>query len=180
MPDGAYQLPELAIEPILLDPSVDVGAIEDARLVVRLRQRVEKGRLSLERHQEHLQRLFTEIEQSNLEVDELRRLAEEALERERATTEQFDPGITSLKGKLARNERLRKPDARPYFEEAMRIADGWARAWHLLYERILECLETKQGDRVLLARPMTGEVDWTELSREHIARYPKIRARLAE
>jgi hypothetical protein len=32
----------------------------------------------------------------------------------------------------------------------------------------------------LRAKPMKGEVDWAELSREHIARYPKIRARLAE
>jgi hypothetical protein len=30
------------------------------------------------------------------------------------------------------------------------------------------------------AKPVKGEVDWAELSREHIARYPKIRARLAE
>jgi hypothetical protein len=30
------------------------------------------------------------------------------------------------------------------------------------------------------ARPVEGEVDYAELSREHIERYPKIRARLAE
>jgi hypothetical protein len=34
--------------------------------------------------------------------------------------------------------------------------------------------------KVLRAKPAKGEVDWAELSREHIARYPKIRARLAE
>ena len=34
--------------------------------------------------------------------------------------------------------------------------------------------------KVLRAKPINGEVDWAELSREHIARYPKIRARLAE
>jgi hypothetical protein len=34
--------------------------------------------------------------------------------------------------------------------------------------------------KVLRAGPVKGEVDWAELSREHIARYPKIRARLAE
>lgn len=32
----------------------------------------------------------------------------------------------------------------------------------------------------LRARPVKGKVDYAELSREHIARYPKIRARLAE
>ncbi len=33
---------------------------------------------------------------------------------------------------------------------------------------------------VLRARPVKGKIDYAELSREHIARYPKIRARLAE
>jgi hypothetical protein len=33
---------------------------------------------------------------------------------------------------------------------------------------------------VLRARPVEGEVDYAELSREHLARYPKIRAALAE
>lgn len=34
--------------------------------------------------------------------------------------------------------------------------------------------------KILRAKPAKREVDWAELSREHIARYPKIRARLAE
>lgn len=33
---------------------------------------------------------------------------------------------------------------------------------------------------VLPARPVEGEIDHVELSREHMARYPKIRAALAE
>lgn len=35
-------------------------------------------------------------------------------------------------------------------------------------------------ETVLRARPVKGKIDYAELSREHIARYPKIRARLAE
>jgi hypothetical protein len=38
----------------------------------------------------------------------------------------------------------------------------------------------REEKKVLRAKPVKGEVDWAELSREHIARYPKIRARLAE
>ena len=30
--------------------------------------------------------------------------------------------------------------------------------------------------KILRARPVKGEIDYAELSREHIARYPKIRA----
>jgi hypothetical protein len=33
---------------------------------------------------------------------------------------------------------------------------------------------------ILRAHPVEGEIDYAELRREHIARYPKIRAALAE
>jgi hypothetical protein len=36
------------------------------------------------------------------------------------------------------------------------------------------------ADKVLRARPVKGEIDYAELSREHIARYPKILAALAK
>ncbi|HEX3861854.1 MAG TPA: hypothetical protein VHY35_09220 [Stellaceae bacterium] len=36
------------------------------------------------------------------------------------------------------------------------------------------------GNEVLRARPVKGEIDYAELSREHMARYPKIRAALAK
>ena len=35
-------------------------------------------------------------------------------------------------------------------------------------------------DEVLRARPVKGKINWAELSREHIRRYPKIRAALAK
>jgi hypothetical protein len=40
--------------------------------------------------------------------------------------------------------------------------------------------ERDGGKKVLRARPVKGEIDYAELSRQHMARYPKIRARLAE
>jgi hypothetical protein len=39
--------------------------------------------------------------------------------------------------------------------------------------------QPKPGE-VLRARPVKGKIDYAEMSREHVARYPKIRARLAE
>jgi hypothetical protein len=40
--------------------------------------------------------------------------------------------------------------------------------------------KSRDEKKMLPAKSVEGEVDWAELSREHIARYPKIRARLAE
>jgi hypothetical protein len=54
-------------------------------------------------------------------------------------------------------------------------------------DAIMDTLEKKNtvpkpaaDKKVLRARPLKGAIDYAELSREHIARYPKIRARLAE
>jgi hypothetical protein len=41
-------------------------------------------------------------------------------------------------------------------------------------------VEPSGEKKVLRARPVKGPIDYADLSREHIARYPKIRARLAE
>jgi len=38
----------------------------------------------------------------------------------------------------------------------------------------------RKEKKVLRAKPVKGEPDWAELGREHIARYPRIRAALAE
>ena len=40
--------------------------------------------------------------------------------------------------------------------------------------------EQRTAGEVLRARPIAGEIDYAELSREHMARYPKIRAALAK
>ena len=38
----------------------------------------------------------------------------------------------------------------------------------------------EKREEILRARPVSGEIDYPELSREHMARYPKIRAALAK
>jgi hypothetical protein len=45
---------------------------------------------------------------------------------------------------------------------------------------ILQQEEEARRQEVRRARPVAGEINYAELSREHIARYPKIRAALAE
>jgi hypothetical protein len=40
--------------------------------------------------------------------------------------------------------------------------------------------QRRDDKKILRARPVKDKIDYAELSREHIARYPRIRARLAE
>ena len=68
--------------------------------------------------------------------------------------------------------------------------DGAGGAWFLtrfrLYQdlgrqfQIPPAMPTRIGEPILRARPVAGAVDHEALSREHMARYPKIRAALAK
>jgi hypothetical protein len=69
-------------------------------------------------------------------------------------------------------------DLRQALEKARDIAVGWLKVYDSAYERLLDLAAEKRG--ILKARPIEGEIDYAELSREHIARYPKIRAALAK
>jgi acyl carrier protein phosphodiesterase len=66
-------------------------------------------------------------------------------------------------------------------QESVDIAEAWLALYRELHDKLLELAAQRQpADAVLRARPVEGEIDYAEMSREHIARYPKIRARLAE
>ncbi|HEV2100446.1 MAG TPA: hypothetical protein VGR45_16190 [Stellaceae bacterium] len=58
---------------------------------------------------------------------------------------------------------------------------GWTTPYQRLCGKLLELAAKRRPTGVVLrARPPESDIDYAQLSREHIARYPKIRARLAE
>lgn len=67
-------------------------------------------------------------------------------------------------------------------QELHDTALAWLMIYQSLRERLLKLASERQGDTggVLRARPIEGDIDYAELSRQHIARYPKIRAALAK
>jgi len=74
------------------------------------------------------------------------------------------------------------PEAYALVQQAVEIVTSYV-SGYLEARDPLICVDAKQQmapTAVLSAPPFNGEVDYAELSREHIARYPKIRAALAE
>ena len=58
---------------------------------------------------------------------------------------------------------------------------GYAAGYQNLRARLIRFdAERRTAGDVLRARPIEGEIDYAKLSREHMARYPKIRAALAK
>jgi hypothetical protein len=108
--------------------------------------------------------------------------ARKADEKERGASAQFQPVIFLLKSALEPPTDPFEADVQQLLRNSIKILEGWLafyRGFHAMLSR--QAAEHRAvTEKVLRAKPMKGEVDWAELSREHIARYPKIRARLAE
>jgi hypothetical protein len=97
----------------------------------------------------------------------------------RAAAEQLLPQIDALQRKLAAREM--SPEVRRMRERSIAVAEDWLALYRDLHAKLLRlAAERRPAGEVLHAQPVEGEVDYAELSREHLARYPKIRAALAE
>ena len=74
------------------------------------------------------------------------------------------------------------PEAYALVKQAVEIVTSYVSGYLESRDQLIR-VDAKQRlapTAVLRAQPVEGEVDYAKLSREHIARYPKIRAALAE
>jgi hypothetical protein len=66
-------------------------------------------------------------------------------------------------------------------QESIQVAKGWLALYCDIRERLQRlAAQRRPADVVLRAKPVQGEVDDKGLSREFIARFPKLRAALAK
>lgn len=174
-----YDLPPgTLVDALFSDPA----SAERSSLIAKLRDWREKGQAALEKQREKLRKLFEQVAQNDAESTELADLAEIVLRGERAAAERLRPRLEALQEKLAAEGHKLDPEMRRYFQENLDIGAGWLEFYKTLRDRLHTLASgRKPGSEVILpARPMAGDVDYPRLSREHIARYPKIRAALAE
>jgi len=74
------------------------------------------------------------------------------------------------------------PEADALVQQAVEIVTSYVSGYLGSRDQLtrVDPKQTVAPTAVLRARPVEGEVDYAELSREHLARYPKIRAALAK
>ena len=90
--------------------------------------------------------------------------------------------VISLQNYLTGSSWRDDPEAYALVQQAVEIVTSYVSGYLRLSGKPIR-IDAEQcagAAAVLRARPVEGEVDYAELSREHIARYPKIRAALAE
>jgi hypothetical protein len=153
---------------------------ERQQLIADLREIVNQGHAALEQLRAHFDEHLANIARSDVDPERLASLVQGAGEKRGAAAEKVYPVIEGLQRKIVKHSDL--PEALRCLEEGVEIAKSALGFYDSFHRKLLNlAAERRQNARkVLRARPVAGEIDYAELSREHIARYPKIRAALAE
>lgn len=167
-----------------------LGSTELRQLDKRLRDRTELERLRKETEidlaelKDTTAWLAEHFEQSapdNLDPDWLANAAKQALEKERQAAANFRPVIAALKGALAPPDDQFEADLQELLRDGIEVLEGWLAFYQQFYTMLArQAAERCTSRKVLRARPVEGKVDHEALSREFMARFPKIRAALAE
>jgi len=103
-------------------------------------------------------------------------------EKEAAAATVLIPRIQSLQRYLSDTSPDDDPEAHQLFERAVNIAFGYVSGYQNLRDQLIlfDVERAATAEEVRRAHPIEGEINYAELSREHITRYPKIRAALAK
>jgi hypothetical protein len=98
-----------------------------------------------------------------------------------AAAKKLYPQLDALQRKLGAPHGHISRDARQALQQSIKVAEAWLTLYRDLQNKLLK-LAAKQrpAHAVLRAHPIEGDIDHDTLTREVIARFPKILAALAE
>ena len=156
----------------------EVSPPKRAQLLGQLRKQQDEARAALKKQANALDKLY---EDARRDAVDPARLAETILEKQRATAERVGPAIEALQERLSARGGTLDPDIRQSAQESLNLLEAWLLPYQDLRERLLKlAAERQNGEGILRAKPVVGDIDHQALSREFMARFPKIRAALAK
>jgi len=146
-----------------------------------LRNQVRQDRAELREAVEALRELFDQPAPGDIEASWIAQTLDEAKAKRQEVKEIFTPALERLRWHL-RSEIELPPEIEDLIRDGILILEGYLDYYTRLHEMLTRHLAERRAvaDETMRARPVKGKIDYGKLSREHIARYPKIRARLAE
>jgi hypothetical protein len=116
---------------------------------------------------------------SSQELDDLSGLATHQL---RVADEEMAPALESLRAKIAKGAAARDVPTENCFQENVATLNRLLSLHRRLSANLLKLVADRRsvGGETLRARPVEGEIDHEALSREFMARFPRLRAALAK
>lgn len=155
------------------DPRADRA--ERARLLTNIREQLEELRSSNEAFGQSASGRSAASAEGAAEAAAIR-------SREAASVEMLRPRILSLQRYLTDTAWSDDREARKLLQDAINVFVAYIGGYQDIRDHLLR-EQTDQGPtsyEILRARPVKGKVDHAALSREFMARFPKIRAALAK
>jgi hypothetical protein len=178
MSDAIESWPQLFPAPALIEAvGTSISTAEKATALARLRRHLKKSRASLAEHDRKFNEMCDKAGRE-LPIEGLVQLAERIRESEKGAAERLDPWIRALREALAASGSEGRQD----IEELIDISVAWLGVYQDTRARLLKIAAERQGGtgEVLRAHPIEGEIDHEAVTREIIARFPKILAALAK
>jgi hypothetical protein len=152
-----------------------------ASLLAQIRDQLEKLRVADEKLQAKLRQFYEGTSKDGIRATEAEQAALVLREDESVAANTLRPRILSLQRYLTGTSLNDDPEAHQLLEKAINIAVGYVAGYQDLRDQWIRlAAERRPADVVLRAKPVQGEVDHDALSREFIARFPKLRAALAK
>lgn len=171
----------LDIEPLVVSVeafSSATAAADRARLLAQIRHQLEDLRAVDEKSRAEFERALA----GGTAAAEPEQAASASREDESAAAKILRPRIESLQRYLTDTSSSDDPEAHQLLHKAVNIATGYMAGYQNVRDQLITLGAEQHATtgKILRARPVIGEIDYAELSREHMARYPKIRAALAK
>ncbi|HTQ32844.1 MAG TPA: hypothetical protein VMI30_01635 [Stellaceae bacterium] len=151
-----------------------------SKFLGRLERRLTKARFQLRRLRNEETQAYIETGGGTVDPTRFVRQTEAILEKQQRAAEELRSEVDALKEKFATSL---DSEAEKLIDESRNVAVGWFVAIGillLLLWKLGQESQAKPERRVLRAKPATGEVDHEALTREFMARFPKLRAALAK
>jgi len=161
---------------------LDFATGAQSALPARLRDHIEKARQLQKEWSARFDRIYDEALHQGWDALFLMRQVSFLLEKQRAASERLHPVIAELRQNVAAHCGGLDAEILELLRIAADLAFGWITPYQGLSEKLLALASARRfvDGKVLRARPVEDEIDYGELSREHVIRYPKIRAALAK
>jgi hypothetical protein len=158
------------------------GRSEKRQALARFRSENRKSLINLKKQRRIVTRFLATIVRRDLTLDEVESITTLALEKRKIEQEEMKPKLDRLEQNFKTRVAVWDEDALLCFRESIDLTAMWLAAHSELTDTLFKLAAERRAaaGEILRARPVAGEVDYAELSREHMARYPKIRAALAK
>ncbi len=160
----------------------DEDAGSRSQLLERVRKHIEKGRATQKEWASAFDGLYQEALSADFSAPFLMRWSAALLERERAALERLYPFLEDIQRQRIALGEGADPEILAIYQEILDFIFGWVAPYQKLSGQLLDLAAARRSEavKVLHAKPVEGEIDYEALTREIIARFPKILAALAK